>query len=130
MASTMATTLVLLISATRASCWVTPPQRHYRPRAAPRIMMSFLEPPVDPNAQPSILEVARPLMDSAKALEACGISVIGLASGDQDLFQGGSSIVNVARDLEDAGSLARMRPGIFAEGCYLKIRGLSTLALS
>jgi len=76
-----------------------------------------------PPPQPSILDVARPLMDAAIALERAGTTMVSLAGDDRALFDGGTQLVNAARDLEDAGAMARMRPGLFAEEPALKLRG-------
>lgn len=85
-------------------------------------MVNLFDEP-EPTPQPSILDVARPLMDAAVALERAGTLVVSLAGDDRSLFDGGTQLVNAARDLEDAGAMSRMRPGLFAEEPALKLRG-------
>uniref|UniRef100_A0A7S2MMC4 Uncharacterized protein n=1 Tax=Octactis speculum TaxID=3111310 RepID=A0A7S2MMC4_9STRA len=76
-------------------------------------------------SQPSILDVARPLMNAAVHFERAGSIVVSLSADDSKNFKGGSQLINVARDLEDAGALSRMRPGIFMEEPQLKLRASS-----
>lgn len=73
-------------------------------------------------SQPSILDVARPLMNAAVNFERAGSIVVSLSGSNSENFKGGSQLINTARDLEDAGALSRMRPGIFMEEPQLKLR--------
>lgn len=76
----------------------------------------------EPIGELSVLDVARPLMDAAKALEQAGMTICSFAGDKQEVFYMGTALVNTARDLEDAGALGRSRPGIFGDEAMLKLR--------
>ena len=61
------------------------------------------------------LQVGRPLMEAAKALLEAGFTVVGLSGDNPETFAAGNALLNAAHDLEDAGALGRMRPGLFSD---------------
>ena len=49
--------------------------------------------PAESAGPPSVLEVARPLMDAAKGLEMAGTTVVSFCGDDRALFDGGTQLV-------------------------------------
>jgi len=60
-------------------------------RLGPRLSADRFGPPGLEGQVPTILDVARPLMDAAKALERAGTTVVSFAGDERPIFDGGQS---------------------------------------
>ena len=58
-------------------------------RLGPRLNADRFGPPGLEGQVPTILDVARPLMDAAKALERAGTTVVSFAGDERPIFDGG-----------------------------------------